>query len=148
MRKCKHGHNPKGNPSPTYVSWQHMKTRCVNPLHPWYKRYGGRGITMCDRWLTFSNFLKDMGERPKETSLDRIDNEGNYEPENCRWATQSQQIQNSETSKISWKIVQSIRELVRRRCPVTQKRLAEWFGIKQPAVSNIVNGKTWKGEIA
>lgn len=62
-----------------------MKQRCFNPNHPSYPRYGGRGITVCERWLTFANFLADMGVRPKGTNLDREHNDGHYEPGNCRW---------------------------------------------------------------
>ncbi len=79
----------------TYVCWQDMKNRCYNPNVKAYKHYGGRGITVCDRWLDsengFINFLNDMGEKPKGLSIDRIDVNGNYEPSNCRWATASQQ---------------------------------------------------------
>lgn len=79
----------------TYKSWSGMKSRCFHKSTPLYKNYGGRGITVCDRWLDFNNFLLDMGERPKGKSLDRIDVNKNYEPSNCRWATVFEQANNT-----------------------------------------------------
>lgn len=78
----------------TYKVWGDMIAKCTLPSSSPYPYYGGRGITVCDRWKTFVNFLKDMGECPIGKSLDRIDNNGNYEPNNCRWATKSQQMKN------------------------------------------------------
>ena len=90
-----HGHKPAGAMSPTYSSWMCAKQRCFNPRHLAYSRYGGRGITMCDRWRdSFAAFLADMGERPPGLTLDRKNNDGNYEPGNCRWATRLEQARN------------------------------------------------------
>lgn len=79
---------------PELVCWQAMRARCLQPDSTSYRNYGGRGITICGRWAEFANFLADMGPRPPGTSLDRIDNNGHYEPGNCRWATRTQQTRN------------------------------------------------------
>lgn len=85
--------------SGTFKSWESMKQRCLNPKAPDYPNYGGRGIVICKRWQnSFDNFFADMGLRPDETSLDRIDVNGNYEPKNCRWATRSEQQRNKRGS--------------------------------------------------
>ncbi|MBW4525041.1 MAG: hypothetical protein KME18_07570 [Phormidium tanganyikae FI6-MK23] len=86
--------------SPLYRVWSQMKGRCTNPKHPKYASYGGRGITVCDRWLDFNNFQQDMGERPSpQHSLDRKDNDKGYCPENCRWATSAEQANNKRTNR-------------------------------------------------
>lgn len=88
-----------------------MLRRCRNPDHPRYKDWGGRGITVCDRWLDFRNFLTDMGEKPPGLTLDRMDNDGNYEPGNCRWTTAAEQATRKRDAKLTPANIAKIRTL-------------------------------------
>lgn len=99
--RTKHGWSRRTEPRhDIYDIWVCMKARCLNPENANYNNYGGRGIAVCDRWLQFENFLADMGERPsKKHSIDRIENNGNYEPGNCRWATKLEQSKNRRTNR-------------------------------------------------
>lgn len=95
----KHGH-ASGKRTPTFSAWSDMIRRCEKPNSQVFSRYGARGITVCASWHTFSNFLRDMGERPaRGLSLDRINNKGNYEPGNCRWADRQTQSENQDRVK-------------------------------------------------
>lgn len=95
-----HGNVGSNKKTPTYCSWQTMKQRCNNPKDPNFHHYGGRGIKIHEEWIDFSVFLRDMGERPSlKFSLDRIDTNGNYEPNNCKWSTMSDQIFNRRSHK-------------------------------------------------
>lgn len=98
-----HGHT-EGRQSPTYVAWQRMKQRCYYPGSDSYAEYGGRGIRVCDRWReSFKSFLDDMGEKPKGLySLGRINNDGDYEPSNCRWETQIEQERNKRSTRTAF----------------------------------------------
>jgi hypothetical protein len=103
---------------PEFNQWNHMRQRCGNPSDDRFSDYGGRGITVCERWLnSFEHFLADMGPRPSpKHSIDRIDNNGNYEPGNCRWATHLEQAQNTRTVLLvsALGLTLSVREWARR----------------------------------
>lgn len=88
--------------TPTYNSWCGMLARCNNSKNPRYEDYGNRGIKVCERWSSFDNFLKDMGERPKGKTIDRIDNNLGYGLNNCKWATLSEQQRNTRAKGFSW----------------------------------------------
>jgi len=101
-KNMKHGHSIGGKRSPEHSAWHSMLQRCKNPKHKRYAEWGGRGIKVCERWETFANFLADMGKRPSlKHSVDRFpDTNGNYEPSNCRWATNKEQCNNKRNNHL------------------------------------------------
>lgn len=103
VRSLKHGQSSNGGArkaTSTYMVWSGMLDRCRNQNDAAFANYGGRGISVCERWYSFENFFADMGERPAGLSLDRRDNEGNYELSNCRWATRKEQARNTRTNRL------------------------------------------------
>jgi hypothetical protein len=84
--------------------WRSMRARCNNPNDPSYRNYGGRGVRVCERWADFASFIADMGMRPSGYDIDRIDNDGNYEPGNCRWVTREVNLNNTRNNRnVTWK---------------------------------------------
>ncbi len=114
----KHGHSRRTGASITYRSWQSMIQRCENPSHTEYMNYGGRGITICTRWReSFDSFLDDMGSRPNNRfEIERINNDGNYDPSNCRWASRQDQCRNMRSNRML-------------ACDGQTRCLAEWVEI-------------------
>jgi hypothetical protein len=119
------GYSTPGHPlSKHYARWSGMMARCYRPKNHAYHRYGGRGVRVCKRWHSFENFLADMGLPPAGFTLDRIDNDGNYEPDNCRWATRKEQSNN--TSRNISPEVRGVRSLGRVRLKRLQRLLQQW----------------------
>ena len=149
MRPKSHGHSVNGDTSPTYNSWAGMLQRCNNAKATSYPRYGDRGIKVCERWTTFSNFLADMGVRPEGKTLDRIDNGGDYTPENCEWSSLSAQALNQRPNKRGCKLtptcVERIRD-IRQFSNLREIDIADYFGVSRSAVSHILLGLTWQAK--
>lgn len=124
-----------------------MIDRCFNENNAWYHRYGGRGVTICKRWLGkdgYKNFLMDMGERPPEKSIDRFPaRNGNYEPGNCRWATAREQTLNRDTTRLTEDLVQEIHG--RHEHGESNASIAVRIHVAPCHVSLILSGAKWKG---
>lgn len=125
----------------TYSIWAGMHARCGNPKHKSFARYGGRGIHVCDRWRHYAAFFADMGESPPGAQIDRIDNDGHYEPGNCRWASRQQQARNKSTGKLVEGDAERIRDLTAAGFRPAQ--IARHLSISSASVSNVRLGKQW-----
>jgi len=125
-----------------YHSWQAMKGRCYNPNNNRYQYYGARGIKVCDRWFdSYLNFVEDMGHPPTDKhSIDRIDNNGNYEPLNCRWSTPKEQANNRRRMKKP----KAHKDAIRLTCYGVSKTITEW--LKESSVTkNVIRDRLKKG---
>lgn len=131
-----HGHAIKATRE--YRTWGSMKSRCYNKNNRGYERYGGRGIKMCDRWLDFKNFLADMGPKLPGMSIDRIDNDGDYEPSNCRWADRKTQMRNTSRTKLNAKVVARL-----RAGEITTKQAADMTGAHYTVAWKAKRGEKW-----
>lgn len=130
--------------SSEYKSWQGMKERCYKKNNHKYYRYGGRGIIVCPQWKhSFKTFISDMGVKPfPKAQIDRIDNDGNYEPSNCRWATPLQNIRNASCTKLTIKQAKEIRQIY-KTSNLFQREIGDLYGVSQTTIYSIVNNKTW-----
>ena len=134
-RSTKHGLMPRVGRTPTYYSWSNMIRRTTNPDHPRWADWGGRGITVCERWRDYPAFLADMGEKPPGTTLDRIDNDGNYEPANCRWLTHAKQQRNKRRYTLTAEKVREIQRLYEDGASIGV--VAEVTGIERHTVGTV-----------
>ena len=127
-----------------YGVWANMKDRCHNPNNGSYDRYGGRGISVCEQWMnSFSIFYKDMGPKPFKTAqIDRIDNNGNYEPHNCRWVTPLSNSRNSSATKLTIEKAGLIRSEYKTGT-TTEKELSIKYNVHIMTISDIVRNKQW-----
>jgi len=151
LAQTRHGHTSRqingDKESPTYRSWLAMRSRCNRIGRDNSDRYAERGVTVCERWGLFDNFLADMGERPDGMTLDRWpDAAGNYEPGNCRWATPREQARNTRRSKLTLETATEVAVMRLRgeECPV----IAAKFGISESLPREIVNGRCWPDALA
>lgn len=125
-----------------------IKNRCYNPNNKSYKRYGGRGIKVCDEWVnntnSFIRWAKENGYKPG-LEIDRENNNGNYEPNNCRWTTKAENNRNQSTTKLNWELVEEIRNKDFKR--LNYKEIGEIYGVSRNIISNCLNYKTWNKKL-
>jgi len=134
----RHGKSRSGAWSPEYYSWSAMIQRCSNPARNVYELYGGRGISVCERWHLFDNFLADMGDRPKGRSIGRIDPDGDYCPGNCEWqpaTTQARTRRNNKLDESSVALIRSSSE--------SGAALARELGVSKTMVNRVRRGEAW-----
>jgi hypothetical protein len=140
----KHGFRSKKNTHPLYIKWEHMHQRCRDKNHSSYSNYGGRGIKVCDEWKTFEGFIKwdKFSDWRPGLQIDRINVNGNYEPDNCRWVTVQENSQNRTSTVLTPEMVRVIRRLY-ETAEISQKQIGRLIGCSQALVSNVVRGLMW-----
>lgn len=129
---------------PIHAVWKTMRQRCLNPNSQKYHYYGGRGIKICDRWDSFENFFLDMAPTWQQgLKLERVNNNGNYEPTNCCWTTHTTQMRNTRKTKLTIEIAREI-----RKCYATgdfsHRILGNAYGVDKSIIGDIINNKIWK----
>ena len=128
-----------------YGSWYAMIQRCENPNHISASNYSGRGIKVCKEWHNFKSFYSDMGDPPPNFTLDRRDNNGNYTPDNCRWASPTTQARNARSNKLDIVAAKYIREL--SSIGLSQVMIAKAYGVSTSSIGHIVNHQSWKENV-
>lgn len=146
MVKSKTIHGMKNTPE--YGVWHNMKSRCYNPNNNRYSHYGGRGITICDRWLhSFINFINDMGRKPfLKAEIDRIDNDKGYYNANCRWTTKLQNMRHTTRTKLTIEKANKIRDLYKANI-FTNVELGKIYKVSPKNIYFVVRNITWRNNL-
>lgn len=132
--------------TPTYKTWMSLRARCNNQKDKDYKNYGGRGISVCDRWNnSFIAFLEDMGEKPfKKAMIDRVNNEDGYYKENCRWTTITENNRNRRSTKLTMAKAREIRRLYNNIDAKTRRLIAAQYGVNESHIRGVLANKYWR----
>lgn len=147
--ELRHGHATSAGQTPTYKSWVAMRQRCQNPSVTRYKNYGGAGVRVCPRWDSFENFLADMGERPRGTTLGRFGDKGDYAPGNCAWQTPKEQAKQgslNNQAKLNEEQVLCARALYqpRKRNGCSLSNMARDLGVRKGTLGKALSGVHWR----
>ncbi|MDE2100926.1 MAG: hypothetical protein KGL39_27010 [Patescibacteria group bacterium] len=128
----------------TYRAWASMLQRCTNPNSQSWNLYGYRGIKVCEKWRKFEGFFEDMGVCPSGLTLERINNDGNYEPLNCKWASPKEQAQNRRPGGVRKLTINQVANIRHMAGELPQEKIAKLYSLSQSSVGDILRRKTWK----